>query len=117
MFFLSLYKTISWKIEGLISRFTWWLAENTPLHKKEPCKCKGYYPFHPKASQVKEKFGGLRFYYDPTEIEITDQIFDLVTRAETESYKICEECGKPGKLRNKGWYVTLCNKCYKEKYK
>jgi RNA polymerase-binding transcription factor DksA len=60
--------------------------------------------------QVKEKFGGLRFYIGGAEKEIHDRI----TKAEAESYHVCEVCGEPGKLRQTGWVLTLCAPCYKE---
>jgi len=65
-----------------------------------------------EATEVKEKFGGLRFYISPAKAEV----HDLVDKAEEESYKICEECGEKGKLRDKlPWILTLCNKHYNEK--
>jgi hypothetical protein len=42
--------------------------------------------------QVKEKFGGLRFYVS----EYDDTISKLINIAESESEKTCEICGKPG---------------------
>jgi len=55
--------------------------------------------------QVKEKFGGLRFYVSST----TDEVFNLIEEAEGKSYKICEKCGKPSKVINKnGWLTTKC---------
>lgn len=57
------------------------------------------------ATQVKEKFGGLRFYYNGGD----EFIEGLVQMAEEFSYKICEKCGNAGKLRNKGWIRTLCD--------
>ncbi len=63
--------------------------------------------------QVKEKFGGLRFYINGG----TDEIFNRITEAERKSYEICEETGKPGKLRTDiGWHRTLCDEEY-EKFK
>lgn len=64
---------------------------------------------HPKdtirATQVKEKFGGLRFYVDGG----TDDIFDMIDKAERLSYKTCEITGTTGRLcRRNGWYKTLC---------
>jgi len=59
----------------------------------------------PVASQVKEKFGGLRFYID----QGTDEHFDACFDAETESYSICETCGAPGKVRGKFWLYTACD--------
>ena len=54
--------------------------------------------------QVKEKFGGLRFYigveYDEIQLRITE--------AETQSYKICEICGEPATMVKLGWWMTRC---------
>lgn len=59
--------------------------------------------------QVKEKFGGLRFYIN----ESTDAIHERIGQAELESMKTCEITGRPGKLRNDiGWYRTLCDEEY-----
>ena len=65
--------------------------------------------------QIKEKFGGLRFY---TSFTPNEKIGDLINKAEEDSYLICENCGKPGKLRdNIPWALTLCNKCFIKKKK
>lgn len=64
-----------------------------------------------EAVQIKEKFGGLRYYIQGG----NQEAYDLISKAEEESYHICEKCGKPGKLRTKGWYYTLCNSCQKKK--
>lgn len=58
-----------------------------------------------KASQVKEKFGGLRFYMDGA----TEEMHSLIREAETLSYHICETCGKNGGLRKGGWLKVLCD--------
>jgi hypothetical protein len=61
--------------------------------------------------QVKEKFGGLRFYINNG----SDEIFDRIRKAEDDSLNICEKTGKPGYLRNdNGWLVTLCDEEYKK---
>jgi hypothetical protein len=61
-----------------------------------------------RAVQVKEKFGGLRFYIHNG----SDYIFGLIDMAEMISYKTCEKCGKPGSLhRRGGWLKTVCTKC------
>lgn len=60
-----------------------------------------------EAVQVKEKFGGLRFYVDNT----TKEVHDLLHEYEEKSYKICEMCGKKGELRqDRAWSKTLCKK-------
>lgn len=60
----------------------------------------------PKIIQVKEKWGGLRIY---TSGDGTHPIEDVIREVENESYTICEDCGKAGKLRKGGWYRTLCD--------
>jgi hypothetical protein len=61
-------------------------------------------------AQIKEKFGGLRFYVD----DATPEQYAMIETAEALSYKTCESCGKPGKVRNnKDWICTLCEECNK----
>ena len=61
--------------------------------------------------QVKEKFGGLRFYINGA----PDEVWSLINEAENMSYEICEVCGEPGELRQTGWYITLCDKHNEER--
>ncbi len=63
-----------------------------------------------QAVQVKEKFGGLRFYYDGGD----NVVRGLVDMTESMSYYTCEDCGNPGVLRKGGWLRTLCFKCNKK---
>jgi len=65
------------------------------------------------AAQVKEKFGGLRFYLESCDSEIYDIVNELINNAEHKSYEICETCGSPGSLRRGGWMTTACDKCQK----
>ena len=65
---------------------------------------------HFEAVQVKEKFGGLRFYYDGGD----ERISGMVNMAQAMSFNICETCGNAGQLyRRKGgfWIKTLCPAC------
>ena len=55
--------------------------------------------------QVKEKFGGLRFYAVPW--------VEAITEIEDRSLTICEDCGAPGEPRKGGWIRTLCDGCAK----
>ncbi len=59
-----------------------------------------------KLNQVKEKFGGLRFYVAAGE---PDEVYKLIWAAENASTTICEICGAPGELRYGGWIKTLCD--------
>jgi hypothetical protein len=96
------------------------------------------------AMQVKEKWGGLRFYYytmPPEPLEISEdekKLYKFINDRENEqdgsirgqismieslSYRVCEECGvwkEDGTLNIKGWYKSYCDKCgnkYMEKVK
>jgi hypothetical protein len=61
--------------------------------------------------QVKEKYGELRFYYTPTNGEMTHETLDdMIDEAEDASQLTCEMCGNPGRTRVRHhWYKTLCN--------
>jgi len=62
-------------------------------------------------TQVKEKFGGLRFYIEiPTESPVEPKdIYKIISKYEKLSYYTCEKCGNEGKLRTNGWHTTLCD--------
>lgn len=68
--------------------------------------------------QIKEKFGGLRLYYDFVNDKglnyslSADDLMKLSDKAEEESYHICEICGKDAVLCQRGyWLKTLCSDC------
>lgn len=73
--------------------------KNDPSYKSE------YYPV--TFDQIKEKFGGLRIYFSGGD----SYVEGVVSMAEEMSYKICENCGCPGKPNKEGWIITLCEKC------
>ena len=55
--------------------------------------------------QIKEKYGGLRFYVG----SCSDQLQADIHEAERLSLFTCCECGSPGTLRNRGHVVVLCD--------
>lgn len=57
------------------------------------------------ATQIKEKFGTLRFYY----LGGDDYCRGVESMAESMSAVTCEVCSSPGKLRHGGWVQTLCD--------
>jgi hypothetical protein len=65
------------------------------------------------AAQIKEKFGGLRFYYDGGD----EYVSGLVVMAETWADSTCEVCGAPGTRRGGGWIKTLCDEHHIERIK
>lgn len=61
------------------------------------------------ATQVKEKYGYLRFYVYGGDA-YTEGVIDMATHL---SAVTCEICGDSGKERNeRGWYSTRCDKCF-----
>lgn len=71
-----------------------------------------------KVAQVKEKFGGLRFYPENYKKDYVGQsihesrFYKRIAEAEQLSLKTCEVCGEPGVPGNAngGWILTLCDK-------
>ena len=65
--------------------------------------------------QVKEKFGGLRFYIDAKSEKTYAKASPFIHEAEQKSFAICEVCGQPGTLKSRrGWLTTQCEECYKK---
>jgi len=63
----------------------------------------------PRIAQIKEKFGGLRFYVHG---DLPDALRQKIRHVvDVKSFEVCETCGKPGVLREGGWYRTLCDIC------
>jgi hypothetical protein len=60
-------------------------------------------------TQVKEKFGSLRFYV----ASATEEAFNIIHVYEYFSNFICEECGAlwAENKADHGWYRTLCQSC------
>jgi hypothetical protein len=58
-----------------------------------------------KVTQVKEKFGELRFYIDGG----NEAVFELIEIATEASRHICVVCGQPGRRRDDGWVRTKCD--------
>ena len=59
--------------------------------------------------QIKEKFGGLRFYAEG----LPENGHEIIVKYETRAWKICEICGSEEnvQLRVSGWVKTLCDQC------
>lgn len=63
------------------------------------------------ATQIKSKFGGLRFYVSAS----TPYINGIIELGERLSLISCEICGKPATGKKiGGWYSTLCDQHYEE---
>ena len=65
-----------------------------------------------RATQVKEKYGELRFY---VEGRVSVEVEAAIDAVEEESCHTCEECGAPGKMHlRQGWARTRCDSCWAE---
>jgi hypothetical protein len=85
----------------LLKELPVWRTVVTPIHQVV-------------ATQVKEKFGTLRFYYEGGD----DYIDGAVSMAEAMSAVTCEVCSVPAEIRTTrtpvGWIMTLCDECWKK---
>ena len=67
-------------------------------------------------TQIKEKFGSLRFYYTGGD----EYIRGLEAMAESMTCRTCEDCGSPGEPRStekRRWVKVLCDKhAYEQGY-
>lgn len=103
-----------------MSEMTWaWTGLPATLADVQGCVGKGWHGivarlvddlfalgWNGRVYQVKEKFGGLRFY---AATNGASEIHDRIEEAMNESYKTCEECGEPGVIReDRSWIQTLC---------
>lgn len=58
--------------------------------------------------QIKEKFGGLRYYYTTKKPEVKEAMRNIVRKYEQVAWETCEMTGNPGILMKKDrWYKTL----------
>jgi len=77
-----------------------WIYKNAPKGKHPPISI--------HIDQIKEKFGGLRFYFSGGDEEING----MVSLAESLSYRICEACGTTKNVgQTGGWIYTVCWDC------
>lgn len=67
-----------------------------------------------KIAQIKEKFGGLRYYISFSENlkdSRRESAHNLIIAVEKLSLVTCEECGQPGNITGDVWIKTLCDEC------
>ena len=69
--------------------------------------------------QIKQKFGGLRYYFtlhntEEGSSQFYDDLQQYVHNMESICSFICEVCGKYGEKRRTGWTQTLCDEHYEE---
>lgn len=57
--------------------------------------------------QTKEKFGSIRWYHEAE--ENSTKVYDIIDAVEHLSAFICEDCGRPGRIRRGSWIKCLCD--------
>mgnify|MGYP003653947129 CR=1 FL=1 len=87
------YNIIDTLCHGIQHRIDWKIKTNSPIEQVE-------------ATQVKEKWGGLRFYYEGGD----DYIEGLVSMAEALSMTSCINCGIPVEETTRSWN-KICPSC------
>lgn len=93
------------RVWGFEHRDGWYTIVNTLCHSIQQ-RVESRPEVQVGVTQVKEKFGELRFYYQGGD----DHIAGAVSYAELISSRICEECGRPGtRARINSWIVTRCD--------
>lgn len=75
--------------------------------KKELKKHKFLYKY--RIVQIKEKFGGLRWY--DAGIPKNSELWDIIHKYNGISHQTCGVCGKPATKMSKGWIYPYCDDC------
>jgi hypothetical protein len=65
--------------------------------------------------QIKEKYNRLICY--PGGRPITDKISQVLRKYEFMSQYVCTECGKPASKITDGYWASICDDCWKDKYR
>lgn len=60
-----------------------------------------------RITQIKEKYGSLRWY----DYGAPKEVYDIISKYEQISTKTCIVCGKPAKYISKGWISPYCGDC------
>lgn len=66
--------------------------------------------------QVKEKFGGLRWYDNGVPQEIYEEYSKIIHKYENRSFHTCCKCGEPATKLSLGWICPFCDKCADEEW-
>lgn len=64
-----------------------------------------------RIAQIKEKFGGLRWYDEGAPASIYRELQDIIDKYEELSYRTCIRCGRPATKISQGWVSPFCDRC------
>ncbi len=65
-------------------------------------------------TQIKEKYGSLRWYDDGFAKEGFEEYMNWIHKYEDLSYRTCIYCGEPAIGFTQGWIIPLCKDCMKD---
>ena len=65
-----------------------------------------------RITQIKEKFGGLRWYDNSN----TKEGYNIIQKYEHISFNTCINCGKPATYVSAGWISPYCDNCKDNKH-
>ena len=89
-----------------------WLCNSIQSHINNRNENNKHLPQIPQliCTQIKDKFGGLRFYYGGGDKECDG----MISLAETILWDTCEHCGSHDNVQNEDshWIRRVCQKCY-----
>jgi len=122
-----IYKFLSWIDEEILDRILF-IPTYTELDDMEPGWRKAFgiqmceeikqalkkhnYLYKYRITQIKEKFGTLRWYDEGAPKEV----HDIIDKYENLSWDTCICCGKPATKITAGWISPYCDDCYPERY-
>lgn len=69
------------------------------------------YVYKYRILQIKEKFGGLRWYDNTVPESIRERLNAIITKYEDLSERTCVNCGAPATKISTGWISPWCDKC------
>ena len=72
---------------------------------------KGGYLYDYRVAQVKEKYGGIRWYDEGAPSSIYRELQDIIYKYEELSYRTCICCGRPATKISQSWISPFCDKC------
>lgn len=72
---------------------------------------KANYLYDYRVCQIKEKYGGLRWYDNGAPSSIYRELCDVIDKYEELSYRTCICCGRPATKISQGWISPFCDKC------
>ena len=72
---------------------------------------KGRYLYDYRIVQVKEKYGGLRWYDGYVPSSIYHEFQDIINKYEELSYRTCICCGRPATKISQDWISPFCDRC------